>query len=44
MKSYFFCKKFKKHVDIKISTETDNINLIQDSLKILKSFYKHLWL
>ena len=41
--SYEFCKKFKKKILIKISTsETDNIELIKDSLKHFKKIFINL--
>ena len=40
LESYKFCKKFKKNVDIKISTsECDNIELISDALKNFKKVF-----
>ena len=41
--SYEFCKKFKNKVDIKISTsETDNIDIIEDAIKNFKKVFLNL--
>ena len=38
--SYIFCKKYKKDIHIKISSsESDNLNIIKDSLKIFKKVF-----
>ena len=41
--SYEFSKKFKKEVDLKISTsELDNFDIIEDAVKNFKKFFKYL--
>ncbi len=41
--SYFFCKKFKNHVSLKISTsESDNFDLINDALKNFRKIFLNL--
>ena len=38
--SYNFCKKFKKYVNLKISSsESDNLNMIKDSIKNFKKTF-----